>query len=85
MRSGKVLTEERESNLEGKERGNEGEDLKITEEKGEDRRIWRMEAGEVDKRKELRSKKGKWGSIMTENINTVQRVQETRMARGTQV
>jgi hypothetical protein len=44
--SGKVLTEERESNLEGKERGNDGGDLKITEEKGEDRRIWRKEAGE---------------------------------------
>jgi hypothetical protein len=41
MPSGKVLTEERESNLEGKERGNDGGDLKITEEKGDDRRIWR--------------------------------------------
>jgi hypothetical protein len=56
MPRAKVLTEEREINLEGKERGNDGGDLK---ENGDDRRIWRKEAGGGDERKELRSKKGK--------------------------
>jgi hypothetical protein len=69
MPSGKVLTEERESNLEGKERGNDGGDLKIIEEKGDDRRIWRMEAGLEDERKNYDLKRGMWKYVIIERLN----------------